>query len=209
MLKIAVFASGSGSNFQTLIDKIKSKELTVEIRVLIVNNSKAGAVERARRENIPVIHCAPSHFLSEKEYIEKLLGILNEYGVELIVLAGYMKRIPSDVVRIFRNRIINIHPALLPAFGGSGMYGERVHRAVLEYGAKLTGITVHFVDEEYDHGPIILQRAVPVLDDDTVETLSKRVLAVEHDSLWRVVEAFDKGILRVEGRKVFGNIFEE
>lgn len=206
MIKIAIFASGGGSNFQALIDRIESKELDAEIRILIVNNSKAGAVERAKKHNIPYIHCAPSHFPNEEKYVEKLFSILKEYSVELIVLAGYMKKIPTEVVKAFPNRIINIHPALLPAFGGKGMYGEKVHQAVLEYGAKITGITVHFVDEEYDHGPIILQRAIPVLDDDTVETLSKRVLAIEHDSLWRVVEAIDKGKIRVEGRRVFGNV---
>lgn len=207
MMRCAVFASGGGSNFQVLIDRKNSGDLHVELSVLVVNNSTAGAVERARRNGIPVVHCAPSHFDDEQQYCDELQRHLDHYGVELIVLAGYMKKLPGAIVRKYCNRVINIHPALLPAFGGKGMYGAKVHQAVLDYGAKISGITIHFADEEYDHGPIILQVGVPVLDDDTVETLSARVLAMEHENLWRVVEAVGRGKIHVEGRRVRGQIW--
>jgi phosphoribosylglycinamide formyltransferase-1 len=204
--KCAVFASGGGSNFQSLIDRRDAGELKAQLSVLVVNNSGAGAAERARKSGIPVLHCAPSHFESATVYAETLLRHLDEYAIDCIVLAGYMKMLPSPLVQRFRNRIINIHPGLLPAFGGKGMYGANVHRAVLEYGAKISGITVHFVDEEYDHGPVIYQQTVPVLDDDTPESLAARVLAVEHASLWKVVNAVSVGSVRVEGRRVFGEV---
>ena len=206
MMQCAVFASGGGSNFQSLIDRKNVGDLHVDLSVLVVNNSGAGAVERAKRNGIPVVHCAPSHFDDEQRYTEELQRHLERYRIELIVLAGYMKKLPRAIVLNFRNRIINIHPGLLPAFGGKGMYGAKVHQAVLDYGAKISGITIHFADEEYDHGPIILQATVPVMDDDTVETLAARVLTIEHENLWRVVEAVGGGSVRVEGRRVLGQI---
>ena len=205
-VRCAVFASGGGSNFQALIDHRDAGELKAELCMLVVNNSGAGAAERARKNGIPVVHCAPSRFKDEAAYTETLLLYLDEYGADCIVLAGYMKMLPSPLVRRFRHRIINIHPALLPSFGGKGMYGGNVHRAVLEYGAKVSGITVHFVDEEYDHGPVIYQQTVPVLDNDTPELLAARVLAVEHASLWKVVNAVSTGTVHVEGRRVIGDV---
>jgi phosphoribosylglycinamide formyltransferase-1 len=205
-LKCAIFASGGGSNFQTLIDRKNNGDLHVDLSVLIVNNSGAGAVARAEKEGISVEHCAPSHYDDERTYNDYLKQLLKQYGIELIVLAGYMKKLPPTIVKAYANRIVNIHPGLLPAFGGKGMYGMHVHRAVLEYGAKISGITIHFVDEEYDHGPIILQKVIQVMDDDTADTLAKRVLEVEHDNLWRVVEAIARGTIRVEGRRVFGKV---
>ncbi|MBN1307161.1 MAG: phosphoribosylglycinamide formyltransferase [Chitinispirillaceae bacterium] len=206
MMRCAVFASGGGSNFQALLDRKGAGDLHVEIAVLVVNNSSVGAVERAKKNSISVVHCAPSQFETEERYVESLRGHLQHYGVELIVCAGYMKKIPSPVVHAYRNRILNIHPGLLPAFGGKGMYGERVHKAVLEYGAKISGITVHFIDDEYDHGPIIMQRAVPVRDGDTPEKLAARVLKAEHAHYWRAVEAVGSGRIRIEGRRVVGRI---
>ena len=203
---VAVFASGGGSNFQALIDKKEEGKLHVNFAVLVGNNSKAKAFERARNHNIPTLHIAPSHFEDENEYTEKLLSELDSRNTDLIVLAGYMKMIPKALVQKYHNRIINIHPALLPSFGGVGMYGKRVHQAVLDYGAKVSGITVHLVDEEYDRGPIILQATAEVLDDDTADTLAERVLKVEHGNYWRAVEAFAQGTIRVEGRKVIGKI---
>ncbi len=202
----AVFASGGGSNFQALIDKKDEGKLHVNFAVLIGNNSKAKAFERARNHSIPTLHIAPGHFEDENEYTEKLLSELESRNIDLIVLAGYMKMIPRAMIQKYHNRIINIHPALLPSFGGVGMYGKRVHQAVLDYGAKVSGITVHFVDEEYDRGPIILQETAEVLDDDTAETLAERVLKIEHANYWRAVEAFAQGTIRVEGRKVIGKI---
>jgi phosphoribosylglycinamide formyltransferase-1 len=201
-----VFASGGGSNFQSLIDRKLSGDLHVELSVLIVNNSGAGAAERARKHGIPVVHCAPSLFEDEARYSEALQNHLNRYGAELLILAGYMKKLPGNIVENYRNRIINIHPGLLPSFGGKGMYGKKVHQAVLDYGAKISGITIHFVDEEYDHGPIIHQAVVGVRDDDTVNTLAARVLEAEHANYWKIVEAIGQGALRVEGRRVFGEV---
>jgi phosphoribosylglycinamide formyltransferase-1 len=205
-VRVAVFASGSGSNFQALIDKKNEGKLHVTFAVLVGNNSKAKAFERAQKYRIPTVHIAPSHFKDENEYTEKLLAELEALSVDLIVLAGYMKMIPRAVIRKFHNRIMNIHPALLPSFGGHGMYGKAVHQAVLDYGAKVSGITVHFVDEEYDRGPIILQETAPVLDNDTAVSLAERVLKVEHASYWRAVEAFAQNSIRVEGRKVIGSV---
>ncbi len=201
-MRCAVFASGGGSNFQCLVDRKNAGDLHVELGVLVVNNSRAGAVKRAEEQKIPVVHCAPTGFPTEEAYTERLERHLKEYRIELIVLAGYMKKLPAPVVRAYRNRIVNIHPGLLPAFGGKGMYGMNVHRAVLEYGAKISGISVHFVDEEYDHGPVIFQTTVPVHCDDSPETLAARVLEAEHAHYWRVVEALGRGSVRIEGRKV-------
>lgn len=204
MLKCAVFASGGGTNFQSLIDRKKTGDLHVEFVLFVGNNSKAQSFDRARENNIPTLHLSPSHFDSGQEYTKRLLEELRSHETECIILAGYMKIIPVEVVRAYSNRIVNIHPALLPSFGGEGMYGKRVHQAVLDYGAKVTGVTVHFVDEEYDRGPIIFQRTVEVLDDDDADTLAARVLTAEHNSYWRAVEAIAQGRIIVKGRKAFG-----
>lgn len=205
-LRCAVFASGGGSNFQALLDRQKCGDLHVEFVLMVGNNSKAGAFDKARSNGIPVLHIAPSHFPDESSYVEALLSALKKANTELIVLAGYMKMLPSQIVQEYHNRIVNIHPGLLPAFGGQGMYGMHVHRAVLDYGAKLSGVTVHFVDEEYDHGPVILQKAVPVLDTDTPVVLAARVLQAEHANYWRAVEAIAQGRISVEGRRVKGDV---
>lgn len=205
-MNCAVFASGGGSNFQALLDRRKAGELHVDFVLLVGNNSKATAFERARRNGIETLHISPSHFQTEEEYAEKLLAALRSHNVDLLVLAGYMKKLPRPVVAAFRHRILNIHPALLPAFGGKGMYGARVHQAVIEAGVKLTGVTVHFADEEYDRGPIILQEPVRVHDNDTPETLAARVLEIEHACYWRAVEAVGTGRIEVKGNRTVGNV---
>jgi phosphoribosylglycinamide formyltransferase 1 len=205
-MNCAIFASGSGSNFQELINRKESSDLHVDIALLVGNNSSAFAFERARKHSIKSIHIAPSHFQDEKTYASKLLSVLRENRVELIALAGYMKKIPAEVLVAFPNRIVNIHPALLPAFGGKGLYGEKVHQAVLDYGAKITGVTIHFVDEEYDHGPIIFQDTIKVLDSDDAHTLAGRVLELEHASYWKALEGIASGAISVKGRKVYGAI---
>ncbi len=205
-MKIAVFASGGGSNFQALIDKKEEGKLHVDIAVLIGNNSAARAFERARKHNITTLHIAPSHFKNDTIYTERLLHELESREIELIVLAGYMKMIPLEVIKKYHNRIVNIHPALLPAFGGKGMYGKRVHQAVLDYGAKVSGVTVHFVDEVYDHGSIILQETVKVEDDDDADSLAQRVLVLEHANYWRAVEAITMGKITIKGRRITGSI---
>jgi phosphoribosylglycinamide formyltransferase-1 len=206
VLKCAVFASGGGSNFQALIDRRDTGDLHVELVLLIVNNSTAFALTRARDHGIPALHIAPSRFADEAAYTAHLLAVLREYRIELIALAGYMKKIPRPVIAAYPNRIVNIHPALLPSFGGPGLYGEKVHQAVLDCGAKVSGVTIHFIDEEYDHGPIIFQATVPVLDGDDAHSLAKRVLTVEHASYWKVLEAVAAGRITVKGRRVFGDV---
>ena len=207
-MRCAVFASGNGSNFQTLLDRKSSGDLPHADFVLMVgNNSKAGAFDRARSNGIPALHIAPSRFPTEEAYAERLAAALSEARVELITLAGYMKKLPPAIVARYRNRILNIHPALLPAFGGQGMYGSNVHKAVIEYGAKISGVTVHFVDDEYDHGPVILQKAVPVLDNDDAQSLAARVLEAEHECYWQAVEAVAAGRIKIVGRRVILNLF--
>jgi len=201
-MRCAVFASGGGSNFGALLDRKVKGDLHVDFVLMIGNNSKAAAFDRANSNNIPALHLAPSHFHSEEEYAQTMMNALTEAKAELIVLAGYMKKLPSRIVKEYHNKIVNIHPGLLPAFGGKGMYGINVHKAVLEYGAKVSGVTVHFVDEEYDHGPVIMQKTVAVLDDDDAETLASRVLEAEHDTYWRALEAIALGQISVEGRRV-------
>ncbi len=202
IMRCAVFASGTGSNFKTLLERKSSGELHADFVLMVGNNSKAAAFQHAQDHNIPTLHCAPSHFQSEGEYSEYLLSQLQKYSAEMIVLAGYMKKLPGKIVARYHGRIINIHPSLLPAFGGKGMYGSNVHKAALEYGVKLTGVTVHFVDDEYDHGPIIVQQCLAVQDNDTPETLAQRVLALEHATYWRALEAICCGKLVLEGRRV-------
>jgi len=200
--RCAVFASGGGSNFQALLDRKAKGDLHVDFVLMVGNNSKAAAFDRARSNNIPSLHIAPSHFDDEEKYAQAMMDALTEAKAELIVLAGYMKKLPSRIVKEYRNKIVNIHPGLLPAFGGKGMYGINVHKAVLEYGAKVSGVTVHFVDEEYDHGPVIMQKTVDVLDDDDAETLAARVLEAEHSTYWRALQAIALGQICVDGRKV-------
>jgi formyltetrahydrofolate-dependent phosphoribosylglycinamide formyltransferase len=202
-MNIAVFASGRGSNFQAILKAIDDGRLPARVTLLVSNNSNAGALELARSRNIPAIHINQKQYSSEDLYGEQLLELLTRYGVELIALAGYMKRVPGKVINRFRNRILNIHPALLPAFGGVGMYGIHVHEAVLASGAKITGATVHIVDEEYDKGPIVMQKTVDVLSGDTPETLAARVLPVEHEIYPEAIAAFAGKRVRIEGRRVW------
>jgi phosphoribosylglycinamide formyltransferase 1 len=204
--RCAVFASGSGSNFQALIDRRECGDLHVELALLIGNNSTAGAFEKAKKHQIPSLHLAPTHFESEVLYTEKLLSILESYKIDLIILAGYMKKLPPEVIGKYRNRIVNVHPGLLPAFGGKGMYGSRVHQAVIDYGAKISGITIHLVDEEYDHGPIILQESIKVDSFDDAHSLAERILKVEHANYWKAIEAIAQGTVTIDGRRVVGNV---
>jgi len=181
MLNVAVFGSGRGSNFQAILTAIRQGALHgVQIRFVLSNNSGAGILDIARANLIPAIHLSEKKFSSQGEYVEALFALLREYHVDCIVLAGFMKNVPSSVVAKYRGRMLNIHPALLPKFGGNGMYGMRVHEAVIAAGEKESGATVHFVDELYDHGEILLQERIPVLSGETPETLAARVLEVEH-----------------------------
>ena len=203
VLNVAVFASGRGSNARAILKNIDRQRIKARISIILSNKSDAGIFDIARQRNIPYRHIDLSHYTCEKDYVGDVLSILDGHNVGLIVLAGYLKKIPSEIISQYRNRIMNIHPALLPAFGGKGMYGMNVHRAVVEYGVKITGATVHFVDEEYDHGPIILQEAIRVHDDDTPESLSEKVLAVEHDIYSRAIKLFADRRLEIDGRRVY------
>ena len=175
--------SGGGSNLQALLDSLAREPSTPPARVVLVvsNRAGAGALERARRAGIP------THILADPADAAELQAALDGARTGLVVLAGYLKKVPRAVVARFRHRMINIHPAPLPQFGGPGMYGHRVHEAVLASGVAASAATIHYVDEEYDRGPIIAQRPVPVAPGDTAETLAARVLAVEHQLLPAVV----------------------
>lgn len=177
-MNAAVFASGSGSNFQALLDR-EGRGALWRTRLLVVDREEAGASARAEKGGIPVRH-VPVTGRAPGELAEETLAALLEARVEVIFLAGYLRLIPTSVVAAFPRRILNVHPALLPAFGGNGMWGSAVHEAVLESGARVTGVTVHFVDERYDEGTILAQWPVPVRPGDDAGTLAARVLRVEH-----------------------------
>ncbi len=201
-MNIAVFASGRGSNLMAILNAIKEGKLNAKVSVVISNNSNAGALTIAKENGIDALHISRKQFSSDEDYVKKILSELRARNVELIVLAGYMKKIPPEIIREYPNKILNIHPALLPAFGGLGMYGMNVHKAVIDYGVKITGVTVHIVDEEYDHGPIVMQKAIEVRDDDTPETLAERVLKIEHEIYPEAIKLFVEGKVIVSGRKV-------
>lgn len=177
-VRTAVFASGGGSNLQALLDRFTGDD-AARIALVVSDRADAGALSRAERAGVPAVH-VPVRERGPEEVAESLLRVLAEHEIELIALAGYLRLVPSPVVSHYRNRILNIHPALLPAFGGRGMYGARVHAAVLAAGCTVSGATVHRVDERYDEGGIVAQWPVPVRPDDTPETLAARVLRVEH-----------------------------
>ena len=202
-LNLVVLASGGGTNLQAIIDSIEAGEVDAQIKAVISNNSKSGALERARNHNITDIHLSHKQFATPEEFNQKLLSILKENETNLVVLAGYMKMLSPTVIREYKNRIINIHPALLPSFGGKGMYGIHVHEAVIESGVKVTGVTVHVVDEVYDHGAILFQKCVPVSSDDTPENLQQKVLPYEHEAYSRVIQLFAEGKIEIKDNRAF------
>lgn len=195
MIRVAVFASGRGSNLEALFDALEGRR---DAAVVLVASDRADApaLDRARRRGVETA-------LLSGVVAADMLAMLDRARVDWIVLAGYLKRVPGEVVRRYRNRILNIHPALLPAHGGKGMYGERVHAAVLKAGEKVSGASVHLVDEEYDRGPVVAREEVPVEPADTPATLAARVLQVEHRLLPAVVIAAAEGRIRVEGDRAW------
>ena len=201
MKRIAVFASGGGTDFQSVIDA-NEREHFCEIACLIVSKDGVGAVERAKKHGIPYGVYAKKDYPDLEELYKRLTFHLNMLGVDYIVLAGWLKIIPQSFIKTFEDRIINIHPSLIPAFCGSGYYGLKVHQAVLDYGAKISGCTVHFVNEVPDGGAIIAQRAVEVEDGDTAESLQARILEVEHELLPYCVKQLCLGNITKGGRKV-------
>ena len=196
MVKIGVLISGGGTNLQAVLDGCKNKSINGEVRVVISNKENAYGLERARNHNIKAI--------CEKDE-DKIIEVLKENEIELVILAGYLKIVSPKLVNEYRNKIINIHPSLIPAFCGKGYYGEKVHQGVIDYGAKVTGATVHFVDEGADTGPIIMQKTVEVKQDDDIKKLAKRVLEVEHEILTKSISMFCENKLTVNGRRVYIN----
>lgn len=197
MLKIGVLASGRGSNFQAIIDEIEAGKIPAKIVILIVDNSKAYAIERAKKHNIEHLVIEPKDFPTKEAFYEKIRDELIARGVELVILAGFMRIVKKPLLDAFPNRIMNIHPALLPSF--PGLHGQK---QALDYGVKISGCTVHFVDEGVDTGPVIIQAAVPVHPDDTEESLSERILRLEHKIFPEAIRLFVEGRLEVQGRKV-------
>ena len=185
MLRVAVLVSGGGTNLQAIIDAVESGEITnTRIAGVISNNKNAYALERAKNHGIPGLCISPKDFETREEFNHALLNKLNEMNVDLIVLAGFLVVIPEIMIKEYRNRIINIHPSLIPSFCGTGYYGLKVHEAALARGVKVVGATVHFVDEGTDTGPIILQKAVEVEDGDTPQILQRRVM---EQAEWKIL----------------------
>jgi phosphoribosylglycinamide formyltransferase-1 len=204
MLKIGVLVSGGGTNLQAIIDKIENGYIN-NCSIATVVSSKQGvyALERAKKHDIPAVCIARKDYASVYEYGEALIRHFESFSVDLVVMAGFLSILEENFVKRYQNRIINIHPALIPSFCGKGYYGIIPHQKALEYGVKVTGATVHFVDVEADSGPIILQKAVYIKDDDTPETLQKRVMEeAEWDILPEAIKLFSEGRLETEGRKV-------
>ncbi len=197
-LAIGVLVSGSGSNLQSIIDQIASGRLSARIAVVICNNPTALSVERAKKHGIPCSVVDHRKFATREEFDREMIGILLDKGVDLVVLAGFMRILSPLFLRTFPMRIMNIHPALLPAFPGT--HGQR---QAFEFGVKLSGCTVHFVDDGVDTGPIIVQAAVPVLEDDTEETLGARILREEHRIYPQAIQWYAEGRLSVKSRRVF------
>ena len=197
---IAVLISGGGTTLKNLIHWQRLRELSVEFAVVISSHGNARGLEFAREAVIPCEVVSSKCFSDSDAHSEAVFGLCRKYNVKLVVMGGYLEflKIPAD----FENRVTNIHPALIPAFCGKGFYGQRVHRAVIDMGVKLTGCTVHFVDNQFDHGPIIAQRDCPVLDCDTPESIQQRVAELEFQLYPAVIDAIARGRITVEGRKV-------
>ncbi len=202
-MNIGVFASGRGSNFQAILNAIQQDLLPARVTLVVSNKGDAGALEIARMHSLPAVHLSTKQFPDDVLFASAMLEALTKHNVQIIALAGYLKKIPSIVVRQYRNRILNIHPALLPSFGGAGMYGHHVHEAVIASGAKLSGATVHLVDEEYDRGLIVLQKAVPVEERDTPEMLAAKVLRIEHEIYPLALKAFAEQRVTINERSVW------
>ncbi len=199
-LKIGVLLSGEGTSLENLAECIDGGGVPAEIVVVVASKSGSGGLERARRRGIPAVAVPRTQHPDVGTFNDALHAVLEEHGADFVALLGFLS--PFETRRRFDARTINVHPALIPAFCGKGFYGSRVHEAVLEAGVKVTGATVHFVDAQYDHGPIILQEAVPVRDDDTPDTLAERVRAAERRLVPEAIRLFAEGGLRIDGGRV-------
>jgi phosphoribosylglycinamide formyltransferase 1 len=199
-IRLAVLLSRAGTSLQNILDRIADGRLNAEVVAVISNNANAFGLERARRAKIPAYMVQRKEARSPAEFSERMFTHCRQAHADLVCLAGFLQliEVPDD----FLGRVMNIHPALIPSFCGKGFYGHHVHEAVLAYGAKVSGCTVHFADNHYDHGPIILQRSVSVLDDDTPDSLSARVFAVECEAYPEAIQLFAQKRLKIEGRRV-------
>ncbi len=202
MKRIAVFASGRGSNFQAILEQIKKGFIPASIELCITNNPEAGIIEIAEANGISVKICPPKDYSDSHAFNQAILTALIEAEIDYIILAGYLKLIGRQIVDRYNNKIINIHPALLPSFGGKGMYGHHVHEAVFNRGVKLSGATVHLVNNEYDAGPIVLQKSVSIEDAISDEEIAKRVLKIEHEIFPQAVKLLIEDRLEVNGVRV-------
>tara|TARA_B100000809_G_scaffold165374_1_gene162659 strand:- start:311 stop:937 length:627 start_codon:yes stop_codon:yes gene_type:complete len=199
-LSLAVLISGGGTTLRNLINKIASGDLSAEIRLVVSSNRRARGLEYAEQAAIPTRIVERQASSNDADFSAAIFGPCRDVGVDLVAMGGFLKHvlIPDD----FANRVLNIHPALIPAFCGPGFYGQRVHEAVLDYGAKISGCTVHFVDNQYDHGPIVLQRTVAVLDDDTPDSLAERIFAEECLAFPEAIQLCAEGRVHVKGRRI-------
>ena len=195
MFKIGVMASGGGSNFKAIIDRIGEGDLEAQCKFLITNNGGCGAVEHAESYGIPVYHISGKTHPDTAAYEAALLDVIDRYDIDLLILAGYMKALPVSIIKRLPDRILNIHPSLLPKYGGKGFFGIHVHEAVIAAHDTESGPTVHLVSEEIDQGRILAQTRVPVEDGDTPETLAARVLVQEHELYWKTIRDYAKSIL--------------
>jgi len=202
MVNLGILVSGSGSNLQAIIDNIAAGRLDAQIKIVISNIPDVFALERAKRHSIPSLVISHKGYKSREDFDQKIVEALQAHGVELVVLAGYMRIVTSVLLRAFPMRIMNIHPALLPAFPGTHVWQTEV-----DYGVKFAGCTVHFVDEGTDTGPIIIQAVVPVYDDDTAETLNARILKQEHKVFSQAIQLYAEGRLEIQGRRVLAKGF--
>ena len=200
MIRLAVLLSGGGTTLRNLLDRIRAGTLDAEVVCVVGSNPRAYGLTRAREAGIPTAVVERKGCASRAEFSERVFALCRDARAELVCLAGFLQLL--TIRDDFRGRVLNIHPALIPVFCGKGMYGLRVHQSALEAGVKVSGCTVHFADNAYDHGPIILQRVVPVLDDDTAETLAARVFAAECQAYPEAIQLFAAGRLRIEGRRV-------
>ena len=198
-LKLAVLLSGGGTTFENIFTHIDAGNLYAEVVCVVSSRRDAYGITRAQNHNVPVAVVARKEYTDSDAFADAVWAQIRKFDVDLVVLAGFMSllSIPPDFV----NRVVNTHPALIPAFCGKGMYGHHVYEAVLAKGAKITGVTVHFADQEYDHGPIIAQESVPVLEDDTVETLSARVQATEREVYVKAIQLIAEGRVQVNGQR--------
>ncbi|HEX9908847.1 MAG TPA: phosphoribosylglycinamide formyltransferase [Thermoplasmata archaeon] len=200
-ISIGVLASGGGTNLQSIIDSCERGEIDGDVVVVISNVPEAYALERARKHGIDA-YCFSHKGVTREAHEADVIECLEQHKVDLVCLAGYLRMLTPVFINKYAGRLMNTHPALLPAFGGKGMHGLNVHQAVLDYGCKVSGCTIHFVTLEVDGGPIVLQKAVPVLEGDTAEVLQERVLKEEHRLFPRAVQLFAQGKLKLDGRRV-------